>query len=83
MMKTFFERNSILIEPVTFYEKTAVDIMNPDHIRPVEPDTQDREVHHAPIRGRFHTSRQILRFALAGGLNTLLDLLVLNSLLWL
>jgi putative flippase GtrA len=72
-----------LIETITFYEKTAVDIVNPDHNRPVEPDTQDREAHHVPIRGRFHTSRQMLCFALVGGLNTLLDLLILNGLLWL
>jgi putative flippase GtrA len=73
----------MLIETVEISEKTAVDIVNPDHNHPVGPDTDDQLAHHAPIRGRFHTSRQILRFALAGGLNTLLDLLILNGLLWL
>lgn len=73
----------MLIETVTSYEQTAVDIDSPDHKRPAGPEMQDREANHAPIRGRFYTSRQMLRFALAGALNTLLDLLILNSLLWL
>lgn len=71
-----------MIEIVTLYEKTAVDIVNPDHNRPVESDSQDRETNHTPIHDRFHTFKQMLRFALAGGLNTLVDLLILNGLLW-
>gem|GEM_PF-149882 len=73
----------MLTETVTFYEKTAADILSPDHNRPVGPDIQDREANYVPTRGRFHTFKQMLRFALAGGLNTLVDLLILNGLLWL
>src|SRR5260370_17279294 len=36
---------------------------------------------HVFERGRL--PRQVLRFGLAGGLNTLVDLLILNGLLWL
>jgi putative flippase GtrA len=74
----------MLIETVAFYEKTAADILSPDDNRPVEPDTRDQEVNHKPVAGsHLHTFKQMLRFALAGGLNTLVDLLILNSLLWL
>ena len=34
------------------------------------------------LPGRFHLLRQLLRFSLVGGLNTLVDLLLLNILLW-
>ena len=73
----------MLIETAAFHEKTAVDILSPDDNRPVEPDTRDREAMYRPANNRLHTFKQILRFALAGGLNTLVDLLILNSLLWL
>jgi len=72
----------MLTETVTFYEKTAVDIVSPDHNRPVGPGTQDQEAYHVPIRSRSHTLRQVLRFGVAGGLNTLVDVLILNGLLW-
>src|SRR5579875_1742630 len=35
------------------------------------------------INGRFALFGQVLRFALVGGLNTVVDLLILNGLLWL
>jgi putative flippase GtrA len=73
----------VLTETVAFYEKTAADILSPDHNHPVEPDTRDQEANHFPTRSRLHTFKQMLRFALAGGLNTLVDLLILNGLLWL
>ena len=73
----------MLIETVTFHEKTTADIISPDHKHPGEQNTRDREAHTRPTRDRLHTFKQILRFILAGGLNTLVDLLILNSLLWL
>src|SRR5439155_18007388 len=42
---------------------------------------QDASSHR--FRDRFHLLRQLLRFSLVGGLNTLVDLLILNGLLWL
>lgn len=72
----------MLTETVTFYEKTEVDIVSPDHNRPLGPDTQDQEAYHVPIRSRSQTLRQVLRFGVAGGLNTLVDVLILNGLLW-
>jgi putative flippase GtrA len=77
-----FERDNILIEMAASYEKDAVDTLSPDHHCSNEPDAQDQETyHHVP--GRSHTLRQVLRFGLAGGLNTLVDVLILNGLLWL
>ncbi len=80
--KTRFERNSTLIETATFNEETATDAGTPEHNHPIEPVKQGQKAHHISISGRFHTFKQILRFALAGTLNTLLDLLILNGLLW-
>ncbi len=45
-----------------------------------EPGVQRQETYHAS--GRSHLPRQVLRFGLAGGLNTLVDIVILNSLLW-
>ncbi len=63
-------------------EIVALDEKTPNAIK---PDTPDREVTNVPVpvHDRFQTFKQILRFALAGGLNTLVDLLILNALLWL
>ena len=72
-----------MIETVAYHEKTATDILSPDYKHPREQDTQSREVKYVPVHDRFQTFKQILRFALAGGLNTLVDLLILNGLLWL
>ena len=72
-----------MIETVAIHEKTTADPISPDYNYPGEQDTQGREVRHVAVRDRFQTFKQILCFALAGGLNTLVDLLILNGLLWL
>ena len=72
-----------MLTETTFYEKTATDILSPDYNRSTEPGIRGREAAHVPVPGRFHMLKQILRFALTGGLNTLVDLLILNGLLWL
>jgi putative flippase GtrA len=46
----------------------------------VAPSTRDTDMHHS--RARSSTIRQFLRYCLVGGANALLDLLVLNVLLW-
>ena len=71
-----------MIETVAFHEKTTADIISHDDNRPGVQDTQDRQIKQQPARDRFQTFKQILRFAVAGGLNTLVDLLILNGLLW-
>ena len=71
-----------MIETVALYEKTSVDIGSPDPNSSTRPEKQELEAQHTSIHGRFHTSRQLLRFTLAGALNSLLDLLILNGLLW-
>jgi putative flippase GtrA len=75
-----FERNSILLETVAFNENEAVDTLSPELHRSNIPDTQEQEAYHVP--GHSHTHRQVLRFGVAGGLNTLVDVLILNGLLW-
>ncbi len=72
-----------MIETVTYHEKTAADILSPDYNHPGEQDRQNLEARHVPVRNRFQTFKQVVRFALTGGLNTLVDLLILNGLLWL
>ena len=47
---------------------------------PVASSTTDTNMHHSHARGS--TFWQFLRYCLVGGANTLLDLLVLNVLLW-
>ena len=46
-----------------------------------ELHVSDQKTHPAPCR--FHVFSQVLRFSMVGGLNTLVDLGILNSLLWL
>lgn len=74
-----------MIETVAIHENSVADPISQDdnNNHPIESDMQDREAIHVPVQGRFQTFKQILRFALAGGLNTLVDLLILNGLLWL
>ena len=50
---------------------------------PTQPLFNARDAGSHRFRYRFHLLRQLLRFGLVGGLNTLVDLLVLNGLLWL
>jgi len=76
-----FERNSILIETVAIYKKEAANVLSPDQYRYNEPGAQDQEIYRVP--GHSHLLRQVLRFGLAGGLNTLVDIVILNGLLWL
>jgi putative flippase GtrA len=75
-----YERNSILIETVAFHNEEAENASLDQHLIN-EPDAQDQETYYVP--GRSHTLRQVMRFGLVGGLNTLVDLLILNGLLWL
>ncbi len=67
-----------MIETVAFYENETADVLGPDLHHDL-PDAQDQETN--PVPGRAHTLRQVLRFVLAGGLNTVVDLLILNGLL--
>ena len=73
----------MLIKTVAYHEKTATDTGSSAYNHPGEQKMQDREAKHIPLRNRFQTFKQIMRFALTGGLNTLVDLLILNGLLWL
>ena len=72
-----------MIETVASYEKAATGVLSPESRRPDGAESQEREANQVPGHGRFQTFKQMLRFGLAGGLNTLIDLLILNSLLWL
>ena len=73
----------MLSETATIHETITADPISPVYNHSGELETREREVVNLPIHGRFHTFRQILRFVLTGGLNTLVDLLILNGLLWL
>jgi putative flippase GtrA len=48
-----------------------------------QPLYNEQDTHSHRFRERFLLLRQLLRFGLVGGLNTLVDLLSLNGLLWL
>jgi len=50
----------------------------PDSVRPLNIEQRTHRVF-----AQGHLPRQMLRFGLVGGLNTLVDLLILNGLLWL
>jgi putative flippase GtrA len=50
---------------------------------PTQPLSNEHDAGSRRFRDRFHLLRQLLRFGLVGGLNTLVDLLILNGLLWL
>ena len=79
---TLFGRNSILIETVAFHNKEAAGILSPDAQRYNEPEVQDQETNDIAEQCP-HLLMQVLRFGLAGGLNTLVDIIILNGLLWL
>ena len=65
-----------MIETSELHKREIDDI--PDLIR---PSYIEQHAHHVFERGSL--PGQVLRFGLVGGLNTLVDLLILNSLLWL
>ncbi len=48
---------------------------------PTQPLYNEQDTGSHRFRDRFHLLRQLLRFGLVGGLNTLVDLLILNGLL--
>ena len=60
-------------------EKTNV--LNPVQGIHNEPNLPEREIRSAPHQ--HHIFGELLRFALVGGVNTLVDLVILNGLLWL
>jgi putative flippase GtrA len=55
----------------------------PEVPTPTQPLSLEEDARSHRFRDRFRLLRQVLRFGLVGGLNTLVDLLVLNGLLWL
>lgn len=73
----------MLTETVALDKKTEANILSTNYSQTNEPHKAGQHATSVPLRGRFHTFKQMLRFAVAGGLNTLVDLLILNSLLWL
>ncbi len=70
-----------MVKTTGFPETEGTDILSPVRHIHNELDMPDRQTQHAPLR--FHLFSQVLRFGLVGGLNTLVDLTILNSLLWL
>jgi putative flippase GtrA len=48
-----------------------------------QPLSTEQDARSHRLRASFRSPRQVLRFRLVGGLNTLVDLLLLNGLLWL
>jgi len=59
----------------------AEDILGPGKQHVYEAEIHKREQDSSS--DKFHWSKQVLRFGLVGSLNTFVDLLILNSLLWL
>ncbi|HVB20542.1 MAG TPA: GtrA family protein, partial [Ktedonobacteraceae bacterium] len=70
-----------MVKTAEFPVTAGADILSPVQRVHDELYVPDRNVHHTPRR--FHVFSQVLRFSLVGGLNTLVDLGILNSLLWL
>jgi len=50
---------------------------------PSQPLFNEQDALSHRFRDRFRLLRQVLRFGLVGGLNTMIDVLILNGLLWL
>jgi hypothetical protein len=69
-----------VIETVEFHTRESAEILSPVQHRYKELDAQDQ---HHRVPGRPRLLNQMLRFGLVGGLNTLVDVLILNGLLWL
>lgn len=74
------EEDEIVIETPTFSRRETADILSPVPLHYREPDTYRQKKKDIPSRP--HLLRQVLRFGMVGGLNTLVDLLILNGLLW-
>jgi putative flippase GtrA len=55
----------------------------PEVPTPTQPLSTEQDARSHRLRDRFRLPWQVLRFGLVGGLNTLVDLLILNGLLWL
>src|ERR1035438_8972434 len=71
----------IVIKTAEFSAAEGADILSPvQHIHNVF-DTAEQDVQHTP--NWPHLFSQGLRFSMVGGLNTLVDLGILNGLLWL
>ncbi|HLJ36227.1 MAG TPA: glycosyltransferase [Ktedonobacteraceae bacterium] len=70
-----------MIKTAEFSATEETDTLNPVQHVQNELDVPVQNVYHAPKR--HHIISQLLRFSLVGGLNTLVDLVILNGLLWL
>lgn len=65
------------------FETYAVETTKvPTSTQPLNFENEQNASSHR-FRDRIHLLRQLLRFGMVGGLNTLVDLLILNGLLWL
>lgn len=58
-------------------------VETPEVPTPTQPLSTEQDARSHRLRDRFRLLRQVLRFGLVGGLNTLVDLLILSGLLWL
>jgi putative flippase GtrA len=67
-----------MIDTCETYAVETLEVPTPTQLLSIEQDARSYR-----LRDRFRLPRQVLRFGLVGGLNTLLDLLILNGLLWL
>ena len=76
-MNCLLEEDEIVIETPTFLRREATDMLSPVPLFSSKPKTPRQNTARPRIFG------QLLRFGMVGGLNTLVDLLILNGLLWL
>ncbi len=67
-----------MIETSDLHYRESIEFLNPVH-----PDHNERDPYqeHKPAPGRKRRVRQVFRFGFVGGLNTVVDLLILNMLL--
>jgi putative flippase GtrA len=70
-----------VVKTAGFPVTDGTDILNPVHRFRNELDVPEQDTYYAPLW--HHLFSQVLRFSLVGGLNTLVDLGILNGLLWL
>ena len=66
----------LVIETTEIHDRETTEILGP-----VQPLSNKQDTGAGRIALRAHLLRQVLRFGLVGGLNTLVDLLILNGLL--